>query len=161
MPHRKAAKLSSISTSREALPDSDEEARTTEWVKSTLRSVYTDVRASRRNGKKTRFEEEEEVIQVQPFQSYSITSERNHFYDAWLESDLQDEAVLDDHGDYDIAGPLSEGDGNPESEDDKASDTSSVSDEDGGPSTVHDLSEFAAEQRLRVSLIISIFAKNH
>lgn len=151
MPHRKAAKLSSISTSREALLDSDDEARTTDWVKSTLRSVHTDVRTSHRNGKKTRFEEEEEEIQVRPFQSYSIASERNHFYDTWLESDLQDEAVFDDHGDYDIAGPPSEGDGNPESDDDIARDESSVSDEDGGPSPVHDLSEFAMEQRLRVS----------
>lgn len=147
MPFRKAAKLSSIHASREALPDSDDEARPTEWVKSTLRLVQTDVRAAHRHGKKTRFIEEEEKIEVLST-PYSISSAQNENYGAWLDSQIQDETVLDDHDDYDTGGPPSGSDTNPD--DDDASDESSTLDGDGGASTVHDLSEFAGEQRLRV-----------
>lgn len=92
MPPRKAAKLSSISTSREALPDSDNEEQhnmtTTEWVKLTSRLVDRDVRAVFRYGKKSQFVEEDEEIEVssKPLGNFSISSAQSAHFAAWIES---------------------------------------------------------------------------
>lgn len=154
MPHRKAAKHSGVTTYREAFPSSDDEdghdERVTEWIKSTTRTVYTDVQASSRSRKKTRFAEEDEEIET----SLDIFSDivQNQQFSAWLDSSEQDN-VPDDYSDYGNDGD----DGEPNSASqpsgrnsnvnlDDASDRSSVDSKDDVDSPVHDLSDFAAEQ---------------
>lgn len=157
MPPRKAAKLSSISTSREALPDSDNEEQhnttTTEWVKLTSRLVERDVRAVFRYGKKSQFVEEDEEIEVssKPLGNFSISSAQSAHFAAWIESanGVQDDIPPDVY-DHDNEEDLPSGrDRIPA--DDVASDEDSTYDDDDEPSAVeHDIADFVAEKDAQV-----------
>lgn len=154
MPPRKAAKHHGVTTSREALPstddDEDHDERESEWIKATTRTVHTDVQAKSRNRKKTRFEEEDEEVEVlsTPLDIFSDIGQNQHF-SAWLDSSEQDN-VFDDYGDYGNDGEHDSANQpsgrNSRMNFDDTSDTSSVDSKDDADSPVHDLSDFAAEE---------------
>lgn len=157
MPPRKAAKLSSISTSREAFPDSDNEEQrnttATEWVKHTSRLVDRDVRAAFRYGKKSQFVEEDEEIEVlsKPLGNFSISSAQSAHFAAWIESanGVQDDTppdLYDDDNEVDLPSGRDRF-----STDDVASDEDSTYDDDDEPSVVeHDIADFATEKDAQV-----------
>lgn len=157
MPPRKAAKLSSISTSRETFSDSDNEeqhnAPAKKWVKQSSRLVDRDVRAPFRYGKKSQFVEEEDEIEIlsNPLGNFSISSAQSAHFTAWIESanGVQDETppdVYDDDHEVDLP---SSRDRIPT--DDVASDEESSYDQDDEPSTVeHDITDFVAEKEAQV-----------
>lgn len=153
MATRKAVKKSTVSIFREAVPDSEDEApeeTVTEWIKSTSRSVHTDVRAKHRIGKKTRFAEDDEEIEVlrTPLDSFYINGAQSGNFAAWLESGVDDdpEPDLDDERDNETL--PSRRDSNLHGDDE--SDEGSTYDKDEDLPMEHDLSGFAADKESQV-----------
>lgn len=157
MPPRKAAKHSNVSTSREALPDSEDEEheeRVTEWIKLTARSVHTDVRATRRIGKTTRFNEEDEEVEVllTPTDRFSINGVHSANFAAWLEPGVEHDPVSDDADERDNEALPSERDSN--IHDDNESDEGLSYDKDEDLPMEHDLSGFAADKQSQVRRVM-------
>lgn len=145
-------KKSTVSISREAVPDSEDEDReepVTEWIKSTSRSVHTDVRARHRIGKKTRFAEDDEEIEVlrTPLDSFYINGAQSGNFAAWLESGVENDPVPDLEDERDNETSPS---GRDNLHGDNESDQGSTYDKDEDLPMEHDLSEFAADKELQV-----------
>lgn len=157
MPRRKAAKFSTVSTSRETIDDEDENESniiTTEWIKSTVRNVHTDVNA--RSRKKTRFAIEDDGFEVSApsIETHAPDGAQSKYFAAWLASTQDNTDTIDnDFGDNDAPDLAPENDSHPIHED--ASDGSSGYSSDDEPSTEHDLASFAAAKESKVSIGIS------
>lgn len=160
MAPRKFAKLSSISTSREAFPDTDDEDQpnkhATERVKLTSRLVDRDVRASFRVGKTTRFTEDDEEIEI-PSYPFSISSAQSQNFAAWINStngkqDLTSTGDYDDYDcdydyDYDVVSPSGR---NTNPTDGIESDGGSTNDEADEAPMEHDIADYVADREAQV-----------
>lgn len=159
MAPRKFAK-SSISTSREAFSDSDDEEQhntpTTEWVKVTTRLVDRDVHASFRSGKKTRFTEDDEEIEI-PFNPFSISSAQSQHFDAWIDSTsgAQNATSTGDHNNYDCDYDYDEDVVSPSGRNSNPTngierDGDSDDDEDDEAPMEHDIADYVADREAQV-----------
>lgn len=154
MPPRKAAKLSSVSASREAFADSDNEEKhnspATEWIKLTSRVVDRDVGSAFR-GKKSQFNEEDEEVEVLSKPSFSISSAQSAHFAAWIDSSngVPDDIPPDEFDDSNEADLPSGIDRDPT--DDVGSDGDSTYDQDDEPQAMeHDIADFVAEKEAQV-----------
>lgn len=153
MPPRKFTKLSSVSASREAFADSDDEEQhstpASEWIKLTSRVVDRDVGSAFRFRKKSQFTEENEEVEVssKPLVSFSISSAQSAHFSAWIDSanGAPDDTPPDDYDDSNEV----DLDRNPT--DDVESDGYSSYDQDEEPQEMeHDIADFVAEKEAQV-----------
>lgn len=156
MPPRKAAKLSSVSASREAFADSDNEEQhgtpASEWKKLTSRVVDRDVGSAFR-GKRSQFAEEDEEVKVlsKPLVSFSISSAQSAHFAAWIDSSngVPDDTLPDEFDDSNEVDLPSGIDRDPT--DDVGSDVDSTYDQDDEPQAMeHDIADFVAEKEAQV-----------
>lgn len=155
-------KRPSVVSSREALPDSDDEADTQSWVKLTSRNVHTDVHANSRTRKRTRFTEHDEDLLSTPLDCFAIDIAQNEYFSAWLDSGPQDDTLFDSNEDDDTLVQPPARDINFDSHHVTASrsnrnlDDGNLSEESDDLNNdlpmEHDLSEFAEDRRIQVRL---------